>query len=319
MFRAALAALSLAAPAAAGDLTLGFPVDCQPGTTCHIQNYVDRDPGPGIADYRCGTLSYDDHDGTDIALPTLAQMMAGVNVLAAAPGEVAARRDGEVDRFYTPESAAGIDGRECGNGVLIRHADGWETQYCHMKLGSITVSPGDHVAQGAVLGQVGLSGMTEFPHLHLSVRHNGTAVDPFDRDATESCAEGDAHIWQVEPSYAPGGLVDAGFAAGLPTYDDIRAGTAAATGLGTDAAGLVIFGLGYGLQQGDVLTLTISGPEGEVIRTPITLDKDQAQAYRAAGKKRPAGGWPAGRYLGTVTLTRDGTSLGELTREISLR
>ena len=35
--------------------------------------------------------------------------------------------------------------RECGNGVVIQHKDGFETQYCHMARGSITVTPGQSV------------------------------------------------------------------------------------------------------------------------------------------------------------------------------
>jgi murein DD-endopeptidase MepM/ murein hydrolase activator NlpD len=35
--------------------------------------------------------------------------------------------------------------REYGNGVVIRHIDGFETQYCHLAKGSITVKSGDLV------------------------------------------------------------------------------------------------------------------------------------------------------------------------------
>ena len=37
---------SLAAPVAAGDFALNWPIDCVLGDSCHIQQYVDRDPGP---------------------------------------------------------------------------------------------------------------------------------------------------------------------------------------------------------------------------------------------------------------------------------
>ena len=70
-------------------------------------------------------------------------------------------------------------GQDCGNGVLVDHGDGWETQYCHMKQGSVRVTSGDAVGAGAVLGQIGQSGMAAFPHLHLSVRHNADKIDPF--------------------------------------------------------------------------------------------------------------------------------------------
>ena len=37
---------------------LSFPVACEIGATCFVQNYVDHDSGPGAKDYRCG-----DHSG----------------------------------------------------------------------------------------------------------------------------------------------------------------------------------------------------------------------------------------------------------------
>ena len=40
-------ALTLALAPPAGAFELAWPVDCRLGDTCHIQHYVDRDPGPG--------------------------------------------------------------------------------------------------------------------------------------------------------------------------------------------------------------------------------------------------------------------------------
>ncbi|MDP3767388.1 MAG: M23 family peptidase, partial [Dehalococcoidia bacterium] len=60
MFRPILA-LALAAglaPAAATQTPppeLSLPIACTIGRTCELQNHVDRDPGPGARDYRCGT------------------------------------------------------------------------------------------------------------------------------------------------------------------------------------------------------------------------------------------------------------------------
>ena len=33
---------------------LAFPVACVLGETCYIQQYMDRDPGPGARDFTCG-------------------------------------------------------------------------------------------------------------------------------------------------------------------------------------------------------------------------------------------------------------------------
>ena len=144
---------------------LSLPADCVPGTTCWLVNFVDHDPGPEARDYRCGRLSYDTHKGTDIAIANDAVMHKGVDVLAAAPGRVLRVRDGVADSTKADlESATALRGRECGNGLVIDHGDDWTTQYCHMKAGSIRVQPGDRVERGAVLGRIGRSGRSEFPH-----------------------------------------------------------------------------------------------------------------------------------------------------------
>lgn len=309
--RAALTGLflSLAAPVAAGNLVLGLPIACELGETCHIQQYVDADPGPGAQDFRCGPLSYDGHKGTDFGLPDLAAMAEGVPVLAAAPGVVKALRDGMADGAYAQGDAQAVAGRECGNGVVIDHGDGWETQYCHMRRGSLRVAKGEAVARGDVLGAVGQSGKSQFPHVHLSVRRNGDVVDPFSPEA-ETCGEpAGADLWQKTPGYAPGGLLAAGFSPGMPGYDAIKAGRAASDELPPEAPALVLYGYAFGGREGDVIEIVIDGPEGRVITHSAELDKTQAQLFRAAGKRRPDGGWPRGQYEGSVRLLRAGKEI----------
>jgi murein DD-endopeptidase MepM/ murein hydrolase activator NlpD len=46
-----------------------------------------------------------------------------------------------------------------GNRVVIKHGtSGWKTKYAHLMDGSITVSDGQHVNQGQIIGKVGKSG-----------------------------------------------------------------------------------------------------------------------------------------------------------------
>lgn len=307
-------------PLAAEALRLGSPVACDLSSDCYIQQYVDHDAGPGARDFRCSTLSYDGHTGTDFATRTLRQMQAGVDVIASAPGTVRGVRDGMPDQSYSDANAETVTGRECGNGVVIVHEGGWETQYCHLKRGSITVSRGDRVRQGDVLGEIGLSGRTQFPHVHLTVRRDGDIVDPFDPDGQITCgAPSTDTLWQQPPAYRPGGLLDVGFSTRIPDYDDIKSGRANAATLPADAPALVIYGFAFGGQRGDQMTLRLSGPEGEVASNTVTLDRDQAQFFRATGKRLGSGAWPRGRYRGTVTLTRGGRVISEQAGTLRVR
>lgn len=317
MRRAALLALSLtlAPPVVASDFLLGLPVDCALGQTCFIQNFVDRDPGPDVLDYQCGGLSYDGHKGTDFRVPTLADMARGVNVLAAAPGVVRGMRDGVPDDGPT----AATKGKECGNGVVVRHADGWETQYCHLKSGSIRVQTGQRITAGTVLGQIGLSGKSEFPHLHLSLRQNGEVVDPFDLSPAASCGENGESLWQDPLTYQAGGLLGGGFNAAVPDYSEIKTGIANQSPLGTNAPALVFWAHAFGGQKGDILTLTVDGPEGRLVDHRATLSKDQAEFFRAAGKRLPTTGWPLGAYTGTATLIRNGTEISQFTSPMTIQ
>ncbi|APE42659.1 peptidase M24 [Sulfitobacter alexandrii] len=314
-------AMPFAGPALAEGFLLQSPVDCILGQDCFIQQYMDRDPGQGAVDFTCAGLSYGGHKGTDFALPTRADMMAGVNVMAAAPGIVTGVRDGMDDRGYTPDRRAELAGRECGNGIVIRHDNGWETQYCHLKQDSVTVGSGQKVEAGTVLGQIGQSGNAAFPHVHLSVRDDkGTPVDPFDPDGVLDCEDpGDSTLWAEPPTYQPGGLLALGFANAIPDYDRIKNGEAAATALPADAPALVVFAYFFGPREGDILRLAITGPQGEVIADNITLTRDQAQAFRAIGKRRSGASWPAGDYTATAALVREGAMLDERTTQITLR
>src|SRR5262245_27606147 len=127
----ALATVIAAAPSGASQEAprLAIPAACALGETCLIQNYVDRKDGPGAEDFLCGPLTYDGHKGTDIALPDRAAMVRGVKVLAAAAGRVRNIRDGMPDVSIRDGGATDVSTRECGNGVVIVHPHGWETQY----------------------------------------------------------------------------------------------------------------------------------------------------------------------------------------------
>jgi hypothetical protein len=321
--RAALAALSilgLSAHSAQADIRLSLPVDCDLGKTCYIQQFVDHDPGKGAQDFRCASLTYDTHKGTDFAVKTQADMLAGVNVIASAAGVVQATRDGEDDRLYRGRWGEVPSNRACGNGVVVAHPEGWTTQYCHLKKGSIRVQKGQKVKRGAILGQIGLSGRSEFPHVHLTVRKDKKVVDPFDPDGRIECgAPSQETLWDRPVAYMPGGILTAGFADKVPEYLSIKEGKAARARLAPDAPALVLFGYAFGGRAGDIVELEINGPNGPFRTERVLLKKNQALFFRAAGKRLSGTGWDTGRYDGRVRLIRNDRVISEERTRLTIR
>lgn len=94
------------------------------------------------------------HDGLDMAAP------AGTRIYATADGIV--------------EKAEWFGGY--GNYVAINHGADLETRFGHMS--RYTVSAGQRVRKGDLIGYVGSTGRSTGAHLHYEVRVAGTAVDP---------------------------------------------------------------------------------------------------------------------------------------------
>ncbi|MFF5156084.1 M23 family metallopeptidase [Streptomyces sp. NPDC000348] len=97
------------------------------------------------------------HTGQDLAVPI------GTPVRAVGSGRV------------VKVSCGGAFGIE----IVLRHADGYYTQYAH--LAAVAVDQGDRVSPGQWIGQSGTSGNSTGPHLHFEVRvtpEMGSAVDP---------------------------------------------------------------------------------------------------------------------------------------------
>jgi murein DD-endopeptidase MepM/ murein hydrolase activator NlpD len=86
-------------------------------------------------------------------------------------------------RNGTPVKAA-LAGRvtfagDSGNyGMLIKieHAGNLETRYAHLSGASVSI--GDNVTAGQVIGSSGQSGNATGPHLHFELRSSGSPIDP---------------------------------------------------------------------------------------------------------------------------------------------
>ena len=311
----ALFSVLLGAVAAEG-LKLTQPIDCTLGQDCFVQQFVDHDPSQNVHDYACGGATYNGHKGTDFRLPTGADMARGVNVLAAADGTVAGVRTDMPDaRIVSKAGMKAVKGKECGNGVMIEHPGDWRTQYCHMKQGSILVEPGQDVSAGDVLGQVGVSGKTQFPHLHISVYKGKHIVDPFVGETSRSCGvEAESTLWDPDFAalfaYQPTRVLAVGFADQKTGYNDVVDGVYDQPPAGDPEKPLLIYGLMANVEIGDVVALQLLGPSGIVAESesePFEARKAQWLSY--TGKKSPAGGWPAGTYQGSVKILRGGVEI----------
>lgn len=124
---------------------LGLPIKNM--TKDNISSHFGPRPSPG-------GIGSKYHEGLDIAFPT------GTKVLACESGTV---------------TTAGWNGG-LGKCIIIRHGGSIETIYGH--LSSINVKEGQKVVRGQVIGEVGNTGNSTGPHLHLGVRLNGKLVNP---------------------------------------------------------------------------------------------------------------------------------------------
>ncbi|MCP4385232.1 MAG: M23 family metallopeptidase [Hyphomicrobiales bacterium] len=310
--------VTLAEPGPDGMLRLQMPVKCDLDRDCFIQNFVDRAVGEDAMDFTCGAQTYDGHDGTDFRVPDLAPSR-NVDVLAAAPGRVLRVRNRMPDISVLKIGEEAVSGKECGNGVVIDHGGGWQTQYCHLARNSVMVEPGTEVAAGQPIGRIGMSGLSELPHVHFSVSYQGDWIDPFAFGSEPGGCGGGEVLWDFAATweYETDFIINTGFAADKVTIDDINWGALQGFVFKADAPILLAAGLAGGLSEGTMLTLSLSGPDGEILaeKTVGPLDAPMAQYYIGVGKRRPASGWPEGIYTAVMSLS-DGETVREKRFEV---
>ena len=315
-----MAGYAASADAAPGD-GFGLPIDCTLGTSCWIVNYPDAGPKSARLDFRCNHRTYDGHRGTDFAIRDLAAMRRGVGVVAAAAGEVLRVRDGIEDRGV--EGAT--PGQECGNGVVISHGDGWETQYCHLREGSVAVRSGERVRRGERLGLVGLSGRTEFPHVHLTLRRDGATLDPFTaREVFSGCGAAGRSLWHEDarPAYSASEVVAVGFATGKVDMASLQRDAASPTVLSAGAPALVLWAVTLGIEPGDRLSLRITAPDGSTVYAQEkAMERTRIRRLDFGGRRVRGDGWTPGVYVGEVSLVRPSSgATGEKVRtSVTLR
>lgn len=125
--------------------------------------YISPIPGKTKRNITTGYYGYKGHTGVDFACSS------GTTIVAVKSGTV-------VTSTALRNSRGNY--KSYGEYVVIDHHDGTMTLYAHMLSGSRTVSPGQSVSQGQMIGQVGSTGNSTGPHLHFEVRIGGNHVNP---------------------------------------------------------------------------------------------------------------------------------------------
>ena len=169
-----------------------------------ISNFVDLDPTfPNhLLDWNCNARTYDqaggyNHAGIDIFLWPFSWLLMdqqAIDIVAAAPGTIIGKVDGNDDRSCLDHYSADW------NAVYVQHADGTVAWYGHMKKLSQTAKPiGATVALGEFLGKVGSAGFSTGPHLHFenhSAVSNYTILEPF-----HGACNAPASLWAQQRPY----------------------------------------------------------------------------------------------------------------------
>ena len=125
---------------------------------------------PSVSSFITTYYGYDDwhggfHNGLDIALSG-----CGSPIFAIESGTVLETNSGCADISSGPGDYCGAG---YGNYVWIAHPENVYAIYAHM-LSSVTVSPGESVTKGQVIGFMGSSGSSSACHLHFSTFYGGT-------------------------------------------------------------------------------------------------------------------------------------------------
>jgi len=90
----------------------------------------------------------------------------GQNIIAPADGTIVIAEDGIEDNKIGDVNTV----KNWGNTIIIKHAEGLYSKLCHLQKGSIQVKVGDNVLYGQIIGKVGNSGRSPYPHLHFQLQ-----------------------------------------------------------------------------------------------------------------------------------------------------
>jgi len=181
-----------------------------------------------------------------------------------------------------------------------------------MRKGSLTVKEGDHVEAGQQVGLIGLSGLTEFPHVHFMIMHGNVAIDPFTGTSVKdplTCGDTSHALWNPQTlammAYTPTGSLIAGFSTDKPDSESASNGVYDKPEYPATAPTLFFWASYYGMQAGDRQILRITAPDGKVLANyDQKAERGRILMFRYVGVRAPDGGFPPGTYRAEFQLLR---------------
>ena len=290
-------------------LELTFPLKCDVGSDCYLQYYVDHDSGSNVQDYQCGERSTPNQKGTSIRLADTNVMIRGFEVLAASAGKVVAVQNDIPDQVLTEEAKKNLQGRECGNNVVLDHGGGWQTRYCHMMRSSVIVTPGESVSGGQALGLLGLSGFTTYPHLEFFVIRDDQFIDPFyPAENVGECGQTENSLWGNINSlpYHDSKVVSSGFSDAVPQLKQVVLGSHHPSFLPRSIKRLAFWIQVIGARKDDIHSIIIYNHRSQIIAESRNnvLGADQSVGILSIVHELKSGSLAPGLYKGSFVAER---------------
>lgn len=119
----------------------------------------------------------------------------GAQVYAPVAGEIVFARNAMADGIMQDEG--GVirpadytsygDDASAGNYVVIKASDSMFVMLAHFQKDSVQVSEGDQIQAGQLLGKIGLSGDTAYPHLHMQAQNGADILKSEPRPMRFNC------------------------------------------------------------------------------------------------------------------------------------
>lgn len=104
--------------------------------------------------------------------------------------DMAAPEGSSIRNWWTGEVLEVSDNTACGTSIVVQSGS-WTAKYCHMqgnvesgndgrylRSGGFNIREGQSISAGEPMGRVGMTGRTTGPHLHWTLKYNGSYVNP---------------------------------------------------------------------------------------------------------------------------------------------